>query len=421
MYAKLRLLLAQILAVVALSIVTQLWAETIYRLTYRGDVPPLPLGHILGAALLTLFAGRISLRAQVWLRRLLLFSVALGAALLLPALGRGAPVDVTFFSILVFVAAYITAEIATDNWSYSEARAFLSTLAIVFGVALPAAHVAGSVSGLSSLLGVMLASMLALGLTWDQHVDEVTNHAHVGGRTKLLLLTTALFLMATLLAGPGAFTLAPLLWHITYAAREILMVLLVPVGYLVYALVILGRIVVALLAGEQAGESEARMQEPFVKAMRDLGTTAPWLLQIMGAILLAAIAWLLIRRMARYAPAKSSAPLDEHESLLMQIPALRGKRSTSVKRQPKLPLVPRDIWQVFAYLEQYGKYRSRPRGRAETVAEYEEALRDLLPAMEVQTISRSVQDARYGGRELTAAEWQSALSAWRKLKDGIEK
>lgn len=421
MYAKLRLLLAQILAVVALSIVTQLWAETIYRLAYRGDVPPLPLGHILSAALLTLFVGRISVRAHIWWRRLLLFSVALGAALLIPALGRGGPVEVTFFSILVFMAGYITAEIASDNWSYSEARTFLSISAVAFGVALPAAHIVGSISGLSSLLGMILASMLALGLAWDQHVDEVTNHAYLGGRTKFLLLTTALFLMATLLAGSGAFTLAPLLGYIAFIAREIFMVLLVPVGYLVYGLVILGRIVVSLLAGEQTGESEARFQEPFVKVMRDLGTTTPWLLQVIVVIFLAAIAWLLIRRMARYAPAKNSAPLDERESLLLQIPAFRAKRSTPVKRKQKLPLVPKDIWQVFAYLEQYGKSRSRPRDKAETVAEYETALRDLLPATEVQTISRSVQDARYGGRELTAEEWQSALAAWRKLKDGIEK
>jgi len=421
MYAKLRLLLAQILAVVALSIVTQLWAETIYRLAYRGDIPPLPLGHILAAGLLTLFAGRVSLRAQSWLRRGLLFSVALGAALLLPSLGRGTPIEVTFFAILMFMASYLTAEIANDKWSYSEARSFLSTLALVFGLALPAAHIVGSISGLSSLLGVTISSMLALGLTWDQHVDEITKQVYIGGRTKFLLLTTALFLGATLLAGPGAFTFAPLLGYIGSAVREIFMVLLVPVGYLVYALVILGRIVMALLAGEQMEEREAGLQEPFVAVIRELGTSAPWLLQVIGVIFLAAIAWLLLRRMARYAPVNSSTPLDEHESLLLQIPMLRGKRSTPVKRQPKLPLVPRDIWQVFAYLEQYGKHRSRPRGKAETVAEYEEALRDLLPAMEVQTISRSVQDARYGGHELTAEEWQSALAAWRTLKDSIEK
>ncbi|MBS4054067.1 MAG: DUF4129 domain-containing protein, partial [Thermaerobacter sp.] len=56
----------------------------------------------------------------------------------------------------------------------------------------------------------------------------------------------------------------------------------------------------------------------------------------------------------------------------------------------------------------------------ETVAEYEEALRDILPSAEVRTITSSFEDVRYGERKLTSVQWQHTLAAWRKLKESTK-
>lgn len=420
MYPRVRLLLAQVLAVVALSIVTQVWAETLYRFMHRGVLPGLPLWNILVATLMTLFVGRFSLKWPLWWRSITLVVLALSVALLLPAVGRGLPVSVSLFSLLVFAAAYAAIDIGRHDWGYSEARAYFAQLAVIFAVAIPFAHAGGMMAISNALLGLALASMLALDLAWDQYVEQVTKQRPMSGRTKFLLLSTALFLAATLLAGAGAFSVRPMLDYIAYIAREIFLVFLVPFGYMIYLILIVTRALAALLAGDPTARGEERMPEGLFEAVRDLDTGVPWLLQVFSIVFLVALVWLLLRRISRPASPVVTHPLDEHESLLGQIFSPRGTRKARAKPKRRLPLEPENIWQIFAYLELYGKAKSRPRAETETVAEYEEALRDILPSAEVRTITSSFEDVRYGERKLTSVQWQHTLAAWRKLKESTK-
>lgn len=420
MYNKARLLLAQVLAAVALSIVLQTWATIIYHALYVGELPELPLWQILLTAVVALAVARVSTRWLGWLRRLLILSVALGAAIYVPTFFNQTSADMTVFAFFIFASGIIVPAIADPQWNYGEARRWLAVLGGFFAVALLIAPFVAHLPVLHSLFGFVAAYVLALGLAWDHEVESITRQTPELTRTIMLLCAAFVLLAATVLTGAGAFSLRPLLGYVAWFARELLILLLFPIGFIVHALVIVFRFLYRLLAGREP-EVDMETVDEAAEALREIDDVNPWAFQVLGVIAGLVALWLIYQWIRRGQQREVSTDDDERESLVMQFSLSKLLRSPRKwRKQTRLPREPQDIWQVFAFLEHWGQAKERPRQSAETVAEYERALRSRLPAGEVTTIARAFEGARYGEQALTALQWQQAFAAWRKIKETVE-
>jgi hypothetical protein len=367
----------------------------------------------LGLAILTANWGK-------WQRVALLQALALLSVYATARLGT-APPGVTVFSFAIYAVCLLAPSLIDTAWDYLEVRRWLTLVAIFMGFALLAAVFVGPLPVMEALLGFAIAAVLSLGFAWEMHVETTSRHATTYRKSFWMLMSAGVFFAAVVAAGQGMFSIRPLLASLAAGGRDIFVWLLFPAGLLVEFLVPIGRFLISLFLGPRrapAGEGGAA-DEPLIARARMLAEVNPIYLQILVGLFFIFLLWFLYAALKRQG-SLASLSTDEREALEVEfhLPKPRGGRKRTKPRLLTRP--PKDIWEAFAYLEQWGASRLRPRRPEETSTEYLETLQLILPVDAVTTITRAFEGARYGEQELTTREWQAALAAWEGMsqRDG---
>jgi len=330
------------------------------------------------------------------------------------------PPNITVFSFAVYAVCVLVPSLLETAWEYAEVRRWLTLVALFMGFALVLAVFVGPLPVVGALFGFAFAAILSLGFAWERYVEATSSHAATHRRSLWMLSAAGVFFAAVAAAGHGLFSMRPLLALIAGWGRDVFSWLLFPIGYIVAALVMFLRFLQRLFpARERTPAAEEGTGEALAERMRMMAEANPIFLQILVIMLGIFVLVVLYASLARRGSLSNAIP-DEREALEVEfeMPKLRWGRKLTKPRMLTRP--PKNIWEAFAYLEQWGKSRLRPRRQDETAAEYTAALQAILPADAVITVASAFEGARYGEQDLTPHEWQKTLVAWERMsqKDG---
>ena len=419
MYARVRLFLVQGLALAALVVVIHTWAAVLSPILHIPHIQTQPLWPMLVAGVVALGLAVGAVNRARWQRITLLQAFAVLSAYATTRLGTEPP-SITVFSFATYAVCALVPSLLDTAWEYAEVRRWLTLVSLLMGFALGVAVFVGPLPVVEALFGFALSAVLALGFAWERHVDLASRHGTTHRRSAWMLFAAGVFFAAVGAAGQGLFSMRPLLALVAGWGRDLFVLLLLPFGYIVTAIVMFIRFLQRLFpVAERTPAEEEGLAEALAERARMMAEANPIFLQILVALLGIFLLWVLYTALARRGSLGSS-PTDEREALEVEfkLPKLRWGRKLTKSRLLTRP--PKDIWEVFAYLEQWGKSRLRPRRQAETAAEYSQALHLFLPADEVKAVTCAFESARYGEVDLTPHEWQQTFAAWERMsqRDG---
>ena len=420
MYVKARLILTQVLAVAALTIVVHTWAAILSPILHIPRIPVQPLWPMLMAGAGALSLAILTAKCGKWPRIAVLQSFALLSVYVTTRLGI-APPGVTVFSFAIYAVCMLAPSLLDTAWDYLEMRRWLTLVAIFMGLGLLAAVFVGPLPVMEALFGFAIAAVLSLGFAWETHVEATSRHATTYRKSLWMLMAAGVFFASVVAAGQGMFSIRPLLASLAAAGRDVFVWLLFPAAILVELLVPVGRFLLSLFLGPRrapAGEGGAA-EETLLERARMLAEVDPIYLQILVVLFFIFLLWVLYAALKRQGSLASLAT-DEREALEVELhlPKLVQGRKRTKPRLLTRP--PKNIWEAFAYLEQWGASRLRPRRPEETSTEYLETLQLILPVDAVTTITRAFEGARYGEQDLTPSAWAEAVAAWERMsqRDG---
>ncbi|MBT9177092.1 MAG: hypothetical protein DDT20_01421 [Firmicutes bacterium] len=415
MYSKVRLFLAQTLALAALAIVMHTWASILSTLLHTANLPVPASWQMLLFGVVSLALARLCGKCRWWQRMTLTQATALAAAATANILMNVGALALSVFAFTFYAICLMAPSIATADWEYVEVREWLTLVSVFMGLALFVAPFAGPLPTVDALLGFSLASLLSLGFTWEQHVEVMSKHAPTYRGAVWMLGATFMFFAAVALAGRGVFSMRPMFAMIAGLGRELLLLVLYPFGYVVGALVAVLRFLQSLARGRTTTPPEEgeRLLENLLPEMRELAEVNPIFLQILGILFGVFLVAVLYVALARQIANKGPSHGDEREPLQVEfrLPKLWWARKNKAKR-PLLPREPKDIWQVIRFIELWGTKLARPRKHSETMQEYVHTLMSLLPPHALTTILQRFESCRYREQTLTEAEWQETHAAW---------
>ena len=414
MYAKLRLFLAQVLALAALVIVIHTWAAILSPILHIPHIPTQPLWPMLVAGVVALGFVRLTASRSRWERLTLLQVFALLSAYTTAQIGTQPP-SITVFTFAIYAVCLLVPSLHDTAWEYTEIRQWLTLVSLLMGLALVVAVFVGRLPVVGALFGFAFSAVLSLGFAWERHVEATSSHGPTHRRAAWMLSAAGVFFVAVAAAGHGLFSMRPLFALIAGWGRDVFSLLLFPVGYMVTALVMFLHFLQRLFpVGERTPAEEEGLGEPLAARARMMAEANPIFLQILVVVFGIFLLGLLYAALARRG-SLGAATTDEREAIEVEfkLPKLRWSRKRTKPRLLTRP--PKDIWEAFLYLEQWGKSRLRPRRQAETAAEYSDALQLILPRDELITVASAFESARYGEQDLTPHEWQLALAAWERM------
>ncbi|MBT9133485.1 MAG: hypothetical protein DDT38_00206 [Firmicutes bacterium] len=419
MYSKVRLFLAQTLALAALAIVMHTWATVLSTLLHTAKLHMPAPWHMLLAGLASLAIAHLCGKCRWWQRMTLTQATALAAAATANLLMNVGALALSVFAFTVYALCLMAFSLATADWEYAEVRQWLTLVSVFMGLALLVAPFAGQPATLDALLGFSLASLLSLGFTWEQHVEATSKHAPTYRGAVWMLGAACLFFASVALAGRGVFSLRPLFAVIAGLGRELLLLVLYPFGYVAGALVVVLRFLQSLARSRTTPPREGAspwLDNP-LPDVRELAEANPIFLQILGILFGVFLVAVLYVALARQMANKGLSQGDEREPLQVELrlPRLQWARKNKAKR-PLLPREPKDIWEVIRFIEHWGAKLARPRRLGETMQEYARALIPLLPPEAMTTIVQNFEHCRYRERALTEAEWHAIYAAWAEAR-----
>lgn len=420
MYARARLILTQVLAVAALTIVVHTWAAILSPILHIPRIPVQPLWPIIVAGAVALALTVLTASMGRWQRILLLQSFALLSVFATARLGT-APPGFTVFSFAMYAVCMVAPSLVDTAWDYPEVRRWLTLVAIFMGFGLLASVFVGPLPVVEALFGFAIAAVLSLGFAWEIHVEATSRHSSTHRRGIWMLFAAGVFFAAALAAGQGVFSIRPLLATLAIAGRDLFAWLLFPAGYIAQLLVTFALFLQRLFPPNERTppeEGEAA-EEALLERARLLEEVNPIYLQILVGLFFIFLLWVLYTALKRRSSV-GSLLTDEREALEVEFHLPRLRRDRKRTRPRLLTRPPKNIWEAFAYLEQWGASRLRPRRPEETSTEYLETLQLILPVDAVTTITRAFEGARYGERDLTPSAWAETLAAWERMsqRDG---
>lgn len=340
----------------------------------------------------------------------------------------------------------------------ASARLALGSAALAVGLALSGA--AGSTVGIGVLallvvefFGCALPA-LALARLEDIRRDRVVDSAGLGLSREWLgvlgLVVVGILLLAVALTSAVSRDAQRLLSAGLNAAADVLLVvvyvLLVPVGLLVWGLVIVGQFLVALITGGHVQPPPPPIStDPFGGRQPSSGTThlpavftatGKWVLL---AIVVVAVATVIVRAVFRYQRSRGTDIEELHESiwpggslwmaLLAWLRALVGRFRRPAAAAVPAALYPEATARSAEATSVRALYRrwlgaaaalGRERRPPETPAEFLDAGRTLLPGVDsdLATLTHAYEAARYGAT-LTEASAAIAALAWRRIDEQL--
>lgn len=408
---------SRVLGAVALCSVLYLWSYFLHRLL-GSETRPFSIGLLVAVALLSL-AFRFALAGKESMaRRITSILLALALSYTAPlAIGQRAG-EISLVSITVFFTCVFSLDLGRRDWDYTDARRLMSRTSVFLGLVVFASSVLRHTYQLPYVLLYLVTIFLTVNFARDLDVNTQVKSVGksysgvVAGVTLALLLLLFGFLSTGLLFGFSSIIATVGGW-----IREIIILLLYPIGFIAHGLVLFFRFLIRNKKPE-----EPLPLEPMEGATEELTKQVTALSHISDlqiayiVIALALVAAYLLLRPSR--KKEHTEVYEERESLLPQaladvkfrLPRLRSRGRVALSENPK------DIFQVFAWLEHWGKALGRPRRREETVTEYSSALEKRLTPADVREVSASFEQVKYGDASLTSGQWQRVLAAWERLK-----
>jgi len=339
----------------------------------------------------------------------------------------------------------------------ASARLALGSAALAVGLVLSGASGSTLGGGALALLAVEFFGCalpaLALARLEDIRRNRVVDSAGLGLSREWLgvlgLVVVGILLLAVALTSAVSRDAERLLSTGLNAAADALLivvyVLLLPIGLLVWGLVIVGQFLVALITGGHVQPPAPPISTEPLNRQPSTGTThlpaaftatGKWVLL---AIVVAAVATAIVRAVFRYQRSRGTDVEELHESiwpgdslwaaLVAWVRAFFGRFRRRAAVTESAALYPEAIARSAEAASVRALYRrwlgaaaalGRGRRPPETPAEFLAAGRTLLPAVdsELATLTRAYEAARYGDTLTEAAAAMAAL-AWRRIDEQV--